>query len=345
MYHHRMPFDTSSRTTPSTATATTAPSLADHDRENQRLARACIAARLAAWTNASTGDLRAAASYLGLDLKGLRRPAKARAIAAADRSRDDDALRTLSLDGEVRRYLDVMVRRNMGLVWRVAIRTSAALQRSPQRDEYRAAHLSRDDLAQEGALGLMRGCRLFDPERGWRLSTYVVWWIRHQVQRAISDKASLVRVPVHIGEKVARAAMREQGLRPTGALTPEAAGKEARAVASLPRVASGDRLIGGGGIKDSFTLFDHVTDDDPSAEDNLVSGSSAATLHSLVSALPDDRERLIIRRRFLHDADLPGVTLAEIGDDLGVSRERVRQIQGDALKSLRRSMMRMEVRP
>lgn len=196
------------------------------------------------------------------------------------------------------------------------------------------------DLVQEGYFGLVEAVERFDWRRGHRFSTYATWWIRQRIQRAVDTQARVVRFPSHVAERMrrldrARAELRaELGREPTAPEIREAAGataEEVRRIDQAPRtVVSLDTPVGEDGTElgelvavDPFDLADAVEDD-----------LRAEGLRAAIGGLPD-RQRQVLGLRFGLDGAEPR-TLEEIGEHLGVSRERVRQIEQRALQTLSR---------
>ena len=206
---------------------------------------------------------------------------------------------------------------------------------------YTGRGLEFTDLIQEGNLGLMRAARGFDADFGTKFSTYATWWIKQAIGRAIANKASPIRIPIHAAEqeRILNSARnhlqsttgREPSIEELSKLLGKSAQEVHGALTARKTVVSYDVPIGPG---EDGSFSDLLADESTSeAEDLFMEDALKDSVRGLLETLPE-RERYVVERRYGLDGD-GCATLAEIGAGIGVTRERVRQIQRSALSRLR----------
>jgi RNA polymerase primary sigma factor len=242
---------------------------------------------------------------------------------------------------------------------RRSLRAKAALTESNIRlvasiaKRYQYRGLSLQDLTQEGILGLSRACEKFDPERGFRFSTYSSWWIKQSIMRAISDQGRTIRLPVHVHDQLAHLRKLETQLRgelgrpPTAEeIAAQSSQLTVKKIEFLKRVSQesismehqvrSDRNKGSSGntaSDNALTISGMLSDDESQPMEQATYQMLKDDISRLICTL-NSREQAVIRMRYGLD-DGKAKTLEEIGLRFSVTRERIRQIEARALHKLR----------
>lgn len=230
---------------------------------------------------------------------------------------------------------NIMITANLRLVVKIA-------------QEYSNLGLSVLDLINEGNMGLMKAVERFDPTKGGKLSTYASWWIKQAIKRALANQSKTIRLPVHMVDRVTQirrttAELSEKlGRDPTDEELAEAVSLPSVKVSHLRNVSKRPASLDSPINDDDGSTLGEVVPDEKSVTplESLQSKSLVGDVNKVLSML-EPREADIIRLRFGLDGRDP-LTLEEVGEQIGITRERVRQLQEQSIRDLRKKMAKFE---
>jgi RNA polymerase primary sigma factor len=215
--------------------------------------------------------------------------------------------------------------------------------------KYAGMGLSLLDLINEGNLGLMEAAKRFDPERGVKFITYAVWWIHQAIIHALTQNSRIYTLPQKMSDLISRMRKKKEMLKarldrePTRDEVAASLGLTAEEVADLEILAEREVSLSDHLGGDDLTVEERLGDEaEPSVEDKIVRASLESQVHELLDGL-EEKEARVLKLRFGLDGQ-PPLTLQKIGDDLGLTRERVRQIEQKAMRKLAQSQKLRQLR-
>jgi len=286
-----------------------------------------------------------------------RKPAARRAAGGPTRALTGDSLNAYIR--EISKFRPLAGDEEKELARRIANGDQEAVQRLVEANlrfvvsyckRYRGLGLSFLDLIHEGSLGLMEAAKRFDPDRNVKFISYAVWWVRQAIFHALSEQHRIFRLPQKLSGQVSKVGNAREKLAgeldraPTTAELAKRTDLSEHEVENALKVAGDDLSLSAAvGEDGGLELGDTIEQDTvPSVERQLMRSSFEEQIRSLVAEL-DEKERQVISMRFGLDGEDPR-TLQEIGEALGLSRERIRQIESKAKEKLRRNQRTSSLR-